>query len=155
MTTYEVKHSVELQAFALRAGNFLISHLWPIGNRATMTPSPVILLCSSAVPDVSHCFWVLPSCEPHKEINSSAFLPLDRSPRFQKSRMLYCRQSLPEVFAYCKHFLLSFGKFVKNSSTVHPVFLSQYGLRSLVIIYSKSRIISSLIALCVKHKLEI
>ena len=37
-----MKHSVDLQALALRTGNILVSKLWPILNRATINYSPVI-----------------------------------------------------------------------------------------------------------------
>jgi len=61
-----VKLSEELQALAVRTGNVLVYQLWPIGNRATMSSSPVIFLYGSTAPDMSPCFWILPSCEPHK-----------------------------------------------------------------------------------------
>jgi len=61
-----VEHSVELQALAVRTGNVLVNQLWPIRNRATMTSSLVIFLYGSTAPDMSRCFWIQPSYEPHK-----------------------------------------------------------------------------------------
>ena len=44
---------MEIQALALRTGYNLVRQLWPIRNRAKMTPSPVILLDGFTAHDVA------------------------------------------------------------------------------------------------------
>ena len=84
-----MKHSVDLQALALHTGNVLVSKLWPILNRETITYPPVINFYGLYARDISPSLWVLPSCEPHKEMKIPAAFPRGRGRRFQMNKMLF------------------------------------------------------------------